>query len=386
MARIRQKQNGKWQVLFVDPATGKERALGVVARKSDATQWRKSIEREVEYGEFIDPDLKNTAYRDWAERWMGTRTELAPKTFAGYESLMRSRILPTFGDSRLGRIMTIDIAEWVSTMNDEGLSPSRVHQAYHLFSSSLAAAVLSGFIRTNPATGIRLPKMEQREMLFLSSRELIRLSDEIDEQYTALLYVLGFCGLRAGEAAALRRSSVNLMRSELRVTESVTDVNGKLLFGPTKTKQARTVAMPTKVRDVLEQHMNSFTAAAPDALVFTSPRGMTFRLSQFRRRVWAPAVARAGLPKGLRIHDMRHTAASLLINTGATIKSVQEHLGHSSVTVTIDRYAHLYPETRRKVAAALDDLIADVLDADNRTESNRTGPEPDQPRFLNRSS
>jgi integrase len=148
------------------------------------------------------------------------------------------------------------------------------------------------------------------------------------------------------------------MRSEIRVTESATDVNGKLVFGPTKTRQARTVAIPRAVQAELERHLETFTAPTADALVFTSPRGEPIRLQNFRRRTWAPAVQTAELPEGLRIHDMRHTAASVLINAGVPIKSIQEHLGHSSITVTMDRYAHLYPEARQTVAAVLDSLIA----------------------------
>jgi integrase len=228
--------------------------------------------------------------------------------------------------------------------------------------------------------------MEQREMMFLNSSEVVLLTNSIDDQYRALVYVLGFCGLRIGEATALRRSSINLMRSEIRVTESATDVNGKLVFGPTKTRQARTVAIPRAVQAELEQHLAMFTAPTADALVFTSPRREPIRLQNFRRRTWAPAVKRAGLPESLRIHDMRHTATSILINAGVPIKSIQEHLGHSSITVTMDRYAHLYPETRQNVAAVLDNLIADIPTGANRTESNKSGPNADQTRFGTESS
>ena len=128
MARIR-KHRDKWQVLYRDPATKKERSAGVFTRKPDAERKRRLIEREIELGEYIDPDLQNTTYQDWVNRWMATRADLKPKTIAGYESLLRSRILPTFAISRLGRIRTIDVEEWVSEMDRGGLSPSRIRQA-----------------------------------------------------------------------------------------------------------------------------------------------------------------------------------------------------------------------------------------------------------------
>lgn len=157
------------------------------------------------------------------------------------------------------------------------------------------------------------------------------------------------------------------MRNEIRVTESATDVNGTLIFGATKTKQARTVAVPTAVMRELETHLDAYTDAEADALVFTSPHGEPIRLQNFRRRVWKPAVVAAELPQSLRIHDMRHTAASLLINEGVPFKVVQEHLGHSSIVVTLDRYSHLNTENRRQVATVLDNLIGQ----ENGTESRQ---------------
>ncbi|MGI9585167.1 MAG: tyrosine-type recombinase/integrase [Acidimicrobiia bacterium] len=181
-----------------------------------------------------------------------------------------------------------------------------------------------------------------------------------------------------GEAIALRRSSVNPLTSELRVTESATDVNGKLTFGTTKTGKARTVAIPDHVKHELEVHLRLNAEPQSNALVFTTPRGFPIRLSNFRRRIWAPAVVRADLPAALRIHDLRHTCASLLIDARASMKQTQEHLGHSSITETMDRYGHLFPEARQAVATALDDVIADAKTARDRTESNESGPEADQ--------
>jgi integrase len=90
-----------------------------------------------------------------------------------------------------------------------------------------------------------------------------------------------------------------------------------------------------------------------DALVFTSG-GKPLRGSNWRRRVWFPALEAAGLPKDRRIHDLRHTCASLLIDQGHSPKSIQAHLGHSSIAVTLDVYGHLYPEEREKIAAGLE--------------------------------
>jgi integrase len=82
-------------------------------------------------------------------------------------------------------------------------------------------------------------------------------------------------------------------------------------------------------------------------------------------------VTRAGLPSGLRIHDMRHTTASILVNAGVPMKSVQEHLGHSSITVTMDRYSHLDDQSRRHVATVIDSLISSLPEADERIDADQ---------------
>ncbi|HEX6299607.1 MAG TPA: tyrosine-type recombinase/integrase [Acidimicrobiia bacterium] len=103
---------------------------------------------------------------------------------------------------------------------------------------------------------------------------------------------------------------------------------GQLHFGTTKTNRQRVVAVPASIRDKLRHHLKE-TAIASDGLVFTSPKGRALRYSNFRRRQWTPAVERAGL-SGLEIHELRHTAASLMINQGGDPKLIQTQLGHSS--------------------------------------------------------
>jgi integrase len=114
------------------------------------------------------------------------------------------------------------------------------------------------------------------------------------------------------------------------------------------------VVVPGFLRDLLAEHLARYVDDDPSALVFTSPQGQPLRNTNFRRQVWYRAVAEAGLPDGLRIHDLRHTCASLLISQGAHPKAIQTVLGHSSITVTMDRYGHLFPSDMEALAAALD--------------------------------
>ncbi len=356
MARIR-KHRGKWQVLYRDPATKKELSAGVFTTKENATRQKTALEYSSQTGDWIDPRLQRTPYEDWVEEWMATKTHLKPKTLEGYESLLKSRILPEFGSVRLRDIRAINIEKWIAAMHNDGLSASRIRQAHSLLSSTLSAAVRSQMLRNNPAAGVSLPRAQRNEMLFLSPVEVRRLADVLSPPDRALIYTLAYTGIRQGEATALRRHNVNLLRQEIIINESATDVHGHKVFGETKNRQTRIVALPGLLVPILETHLERVPIER-DALVFTSSANGPIDWSNFRSRVWKPALAVAGIDPRLRMHDLRHTAASILIAQGCHPKVVQEQLGHGSIVITMDRYGHLYPENRSKVSDALDVAFA----------------------------
>ncbi len=356
MARIRKHRN-KWQVLYRDPATGRERSAGTFTRKSDATRQRQAVEYKTQTGEWIDPTLQATPYGEWAQTWIDTKTHLRPKTLATYESLFNSRILTRFGEARLRDIRAIEIEQWISSMHNEGLSASRIRQAHSLLSQTLNAAVRSQMLPRNPAEGASLPRKERNEMLFLTPGEVQRLADAIPAEHQTLIYTLAYSGVRQGEATALRRNRVNLLRREIVVAESATDVHGRKVFGPPKNGKPRTVPVPTFLVGMLANHLEG-VPAEPDALLFTNSTGGPMDWSNFRSRIWKPARRAAQLDPKLRMHDLRHTAASMLIAQGCHPKVVQEHLGHGSIVITMDRYGHLYPDDRSKVTDALDAAFA----------------------------
>lgn len=352
MARIR-KHRDKWQVLYRDPATKKEKSAGVFTRKDLANRCKTALEYSSQTGDWIDPRLSATLYADWAEEWIATKIHLRPKTLEGYESLFNSRILPEFGPVKLRNIRAINIEQWIAAMYNDGLSSSRIRQAHSLLSSTLSAAVRSQMLRNNPASGVSLPRSQCNEMLFLNPPEIQRLADAFAPPDRVLIYTLAYTGIRQGEATALRRSKINLLRREIIVNESASDVHGRKVFGETKNRQTRVVALPGFLVPVLEELLEQ-VPIEPDALVFTSSAGGPIDWSNFRTRTWKPALAVAGIDPRLRMHDLRHTAASILIAQGCHPKVVQEQLGHSSIVITMDRYGHLYPEDRAKVSDALD--------------------------------
>lgn len=316
-------------------------------RKVDAEKWLKLEESKVIKADWVDPAAGKVTYRAWSETWLVGLHSIKPKTRAGYESLLRSRVLPEFGQTELRRITTASVRSWVASMVEEGLSavPRRALQVLH---ASLQVAVDDGFIAKNPAAKVKAPRVEKRRQLFLTAFELGRLSDEA-APYDTLVWFLGWSGLRWGEAVALRAGRVEGRR--IRVEEAVTEVGGKLEWGRPKTHETRTVIIPKLVAVRLEPILEE---KDDDELVFTSPRGGPLRHSNFTRRYWNPAVERSGIPENLVIHDLRDTAASLAISAGASIKAVQRMLGHASAAMTLDTYGSLFEEDLEVLADRLD--------------------------------
>jgi len=366
MAHIRRhpKTRDRWQVRYIDPS-GRERARNF-ARKADAEKFLVTIEADKLRGEWVDPRLSKIAFRQWVDRWWGTTAHLKPYTREGYESLLRVHVLPRFGNVSLGRIQPVDIREWVSQLHSSGLSASRTRQSYYLVAQILRAAVESGYLTKTPCVGVALPRMQRRDMRFLTAQEVRRIAEAMREPYGTLVYLLAYGGLRWGEACALRRGRCELLRSRLHVAESLSEIRGGFHFGPTKTYQVRAVVLPAFLRDGIAEHLASRANTDSDALVFTAPKGGPLRRKEFGASYWKPALEDAGIEQ-LRVHDLRHTCASLLIATGTNPKAVQAHLGHSSIQVTFDRYGHLFPSDQEALAAKMDAVHLGSLTDTRRT-------------------
>ena len=357
MAHVRplpKKQDGsrRYQVRYVAP-DGRERAK-TFGRKVDADRFAASVETDKGRGEWIDPRLGRTTVEEWAQGWLQRLAHVRPKTRVGYESLLRTCVLPTFGTTPLARVEQPAVAAWVSEMRARGLSASRIRQAYRVLSSLMAAAVQGGYLARTPCAGIRLPRAARRDAMLLTAGEVDRLAKAAGD-YGTLVYLLAYGGLRWGEVAALRRRRCDLLRRRVEVAEAVSDVNGRLEYGPTKTFERRWVRLPQFLVERLARQLKS-VAADPEELVFRGQRGAPLRYQSFRRAVWDKAVIEAGLPDGLTPHCLRHTCASLLVAGGADPVAVQRHLGHRDVTTTMNVYAGLFPNRLDEIATALDGL------------------------------
>jgi integrase len=378
-------KGSRWRARYVDDQ-GREHVKGF-RRKVDAQQWLEQQISDQVTGTWIDPVMGNVTFGTVANKWLSTKAHRKPKTVAGYESLLHTVVLPRWKDVALRDIAFDDLQVWVSGLSvdgsvrfdGKGLSASRVRQAYQVIGAVLKFAVKAKHLSGNPADGIELPDLPETEQRYLTHEQLQRLAIACGG-FRTLVLVLGYCGLRFGEAAALQVGQVDLSARRIRVSRSVTRVTGKgVVEGPTKNKTARSVPVPRFLVPLLQGELKGKQAGD---LVFPSRHSGYLPLGELRwgfdraargmqlqvngeRRDEIDTHGEAVTPEFPYItpHSLRHTTASLAIKAGANIKVLQALMGHKTATLTLDRYGHLFPDDLSGVADALDAAVEGTADA-----------------------
>lgn len=338
------------------------------SRKADAEGHVRRMEGDKERGHYHDPNSGKVLYRTVAVEWLATLQVGKEKTKLGYESLLNNHILPTFELAPVGRITKASVKTWVAERNKVGVGAGTIRNAYrNVLKPSLDHAVDEGYLVSNPALGVKLPSStDEEEQLFLTAEQVQLLADSITPHFRTLILFAAYTGLRAGEIAGLRVKNLDLMCRVVRVRESASDLNGHLTYvKPKTTKSKRDVPLPIPLPDLLAEHIAPY-AQDKEAFVFRSPDGGPLRHGNFYARHYRPTVARlvqsGAFPpdlEPLRFHDLRHTAATLMINqAGAEPYNIMRRLGHSSINVTFNTYGHLFPERDAEITEGLEATFA----------------------------
>ncbi|ORB70852.1 tyrosine-type recombinase/integrase [Mycobacterium scrofulaceum] len=346
----------RWRVRWVHDG---HEYTKVFDRKSDAQAHLNKVTAEAHRGEYVDPRKGLETFGSVAEQWFKTKSHRKPKTVAGYRSLMDTVVLPEWGEVPLKSIDYEQYSMWLGglavdgSQAGKGLSASRITQAHQLVGAVLKYAQRTGKIAKNVAADINrgedLPQQVARERRYLTHAELLKLA-RATGRFEALTLVLGYCGLRFGEAVALRRRHVE--DRELTIIGSATAVTGKgIVETTTKTGRTRHVPIPAPVWERLKSEL----PADGNALVFPRMRGGLLPIEEYRR-AFDRACKQVGI-EGLTPHGLRHTTASLAISAGANVKVVQRMLGHATAAMTLDLYGHLFDDDLTGVADALGKAI-----------------------------
>lgn len=365
MANIQKRPNGTWRARYRDSA-GKEHSRHF-ARKVDAQAWLDGVTTAVQTGAYVDPARSRITVGAMAEQWLAGKVNLKTSTFALYESILGTHVLPRWRDLPLTRVEHGDVQAWVASLVASGMSPSHVRDVVGVLSGVLGLAVRDRRLPSNPAHGVDLPRIRKRRRRYLTANEVEGLADAAGPDGQLVILVLAYCGLRWCELAALRVGCIDFLRRRLNVAEAMTEVHGRLVWGTPKSHEARSVPIPRILIDDLTAQV---AGKRRDDLVFTTATGAPLRNRNARRSWFNDAAAATGEP-GLTPHELRHTAASLAVSAGANVKAVQAMLGHASAAMTLDTYADLFDDDLDAVADRLDAVVraARGLPADSvRTE------------------
>jgi integrase len=340
--------------------------------KTAAKNAMKELEGAKLRGQALVPGGGRTLLRDWIAVWQPAwEASLKPSAAASEPARIRNHIVSLLGHIPLEEVVALTVQVWVKMLlKGEGpiggsrprkpLSPKTVHNCHGLLYTIMQGAVRAKLVPANPCLDTALPKRVHHEMRFLSEPEIGRLLAAMPVHWRPLVLLLVSTGLRWGEACALRVGRVDLLAPvpKLRVIEAMTEMpgTGEIVYHEPKTeKSRRTVTFTKLVAGALagltvDRHRTD--------TLFTAPMGGPVRTRNFRR-TWVKACERAGL-EGLRVHDLRHTHAAILISKGQPLTAIQRRLGHNSIAVTSDLYGHLMTEVDEGILAAIDEALAGV--------------------------
>lgn len=377
------KGETRWRVRYRTPERRQTDRRGFT-RKRDAEDYLAKVTVEMNRGEYVRPVDGRRLVGELGPAWLERQAHVKPSYRKDLRSAWRLHVEPRWGSTQLRTLRTTEIQAWIASMaagseeeKRKPLSASVVKRNLRVLAGILDDAVTDQLLAKNPARGVKVPRSAMKVRTYLENDELRRLANEAgripperehkraawkgadqeqleriaDVRY-ALVLVLGYTGLRWGEATALRARNVDVGRQRIMVESTVVWLEGGPQEGTPKDHERRTVPIPLFLVQTLKELREGLER---DALLFPGPDGKYMPPVGGDWGWFATAVERAEIPR-VTPHELRHTAASLAISAGANVKAVQRMLGHAKASMTIDVYADLIDSDLEDVGSRLDEL------------------------------
>lgn len=353
------RERTRYRVIYRRP-DGKQTSKRGFSTKRDADLFAASIEVDKARGDYINPSDGQTVVGALADGWLRRKEALLKKSaYQPLETSWRVHVAPVWAGVAVKDVRRSDVQTWVAEMLTGASGSGRgavgatiVIRAHEVLAGLLDSAVSDRLILVNPARGVDLPRKTRKPNVYLSHDDVFRLAALSNRP--ELVLTLAYTGIRWGEAAGLQVKHVNFERRRLSIERNLVIVQGGQVDETTpKNGKARSVPFPA----FLEPYLRQMCAAKlASAAVFTEADGGVLKRPHSRDGWFVTAVRAAGL-EHLTPHDLRHSAASFAVASGAHVKAVQRMLGHQSAAMTLDRYADLFDGDLDNVASALDDLV-----------------------------
>jgi integrase len=359
--QIIKRGESTWLVRVFDgrDAKNKRRYLNKTIRgtKKDAQKYLNQQLRNKDLGlpleqtkEFLD---------DFLDRWLADvlKGRVRANTYSSYAWILGAYIRPTLGSRKVPNIKAPDIQRVYAEMREKGLSARTIRYAHAVLSSALGQAVKWNMLVVNPCRQVELPKKRKPEVGYFTAEQARAFLEQAESDRLFALFLLAIeCGLRPEEYLALRWKDVDLSKFTLRVRRVINYLKGGgFVFEDPKTKSGRRSmhiseqlagALSDKRREQLEERMKAGPIYQDHDLIFATPIGMPLSLSNVRNRHFAVIREAAKLPK-IRLYDLRHTTATMMLTEGIHPKVVSERLGHGGVVITLDTYSHVLPTLQK---------------------------------------
>jgi integrase len=363
---ISKRPSGHWRAQTT-PSDG-HRVSRTFKTKPEALTWLRQMQGELEWG--FDYQGSKILLKDYLPDWLGTsRMALRPKTAAGYENTMQKHIIPYLGEVSLKDLTPIQVDKFYASLIEAGVGIRTVRMVHSILHRALEMAVFKLLLTRNPAAHATLPRYRHSEMKVLDEIQVNQfLVAAIGSPFVALYHLAVKTGLRQGELLGLKWADLQWGSGRLYVQRQLQDLRGQgYIFQEPKTRSGRrTIQLGEGMLQALREHREHQQLQKAFAghrwqendLIFPSKIGTPLDTSNLRMD-FNRVIARAGVPK-VRFHDLRHTAASLMLNNGIPVIVVSRILGHSKPSITLDIYGHLYNEMQGEAARLMDELVSPV--------------------------
>lgn len=346
----------KWECRWRDDQGASKRKKGFDTKKA-ATLWLAENRVQRATGTYIDESAGRVTVGTLWETFIAAKeVEVKATTASKVRFSWSTYVEKRWGGVQVRAVKTSAVRLWVAELQRAGVGPATIETALNTLRGCIEVAVEDHLVARNVASGVKAPRRNSTERTYLDASQVRLLADEMPDHLSAtVVWWLCLTGTRWGEMAELRVRDLQTLRCRASIERAMAEVEGVATVSTPKTSEVRQIAYPQSLSADLARLMEG---RGRDELVFSRDGRTYLRVANFRRRVWYPAVERCQqvdpLFPRLNPHGARHTAASLMIQSGASIKVVQRQLGHASAAMTLDQYGHLYEDDLDEVAGRLD--------------------------------
>ena len=371
---IHQRADGRWEVQ-ISTGDGRRKSLYGKTEKEVRTKL-KEAQRFLDQGKPISYPRQKV--RDYFVSWLGVqKLKVKLSTFMNQERIVQKRINPILGNLLLAQVTTAHIQDFIQTLVDDKLSPGYIRLIFRILNIALNHAIKLNMIPQNPCKHVTLPRQEKHVYQTLNQQQAQKLLQALRGHELECLITLALVtGMRRGELLALHWNDVDLVHGSLQVQYTATFLPG-VGYQQTDPKTAsskRGIVLPAFVVEGLRTHRKQQLAQRlqtpswkDNDLVFPNRNGGYFSPTRLQQ-IFKAILQKAGLPD-MRFHDVRHSAATILLTMNVPPKVVQELLGHSSITITMDLYGHVFPSMQRAAMGQMSQFLQ-VPEGENAQMSN----------------